>query len=312
MDQDARLRPDHICTDQHTGTSASAPIAAGVCALALEANPGLTWRDMQYLVVMTSRPDPLREEPGWQTNGAGRRFSHKFGYGLMDARQMVELASSWRQLPTQHICQTVIMTPNAPISDTRGRATSVSVKTDGCQGTLNSVRYLEHVQCKVSLRYYPRGNVMIVLTSPAGTRSTLLFPRPRDSFASTFEEWPFMSVHFWGESPQGTWTLEVVNMGEERPSRRGQGLLRKWQLIFYGTEENPVRVPRDLATGTSTRGGRTGFRNSGPGFGPRPPVGLFRPSGPLGFFPLLNKRSLKDDLREVAESKKREDSKSVK
>ncbi len=55
VDQDARLRSDKICTDSHTGTSASAPIAAGVCALALEANPRLTWRDMQYLVVMTSR-----------------------------------------------------------------------------------------------------------------------------------------------------------------------------------------------------------------------------------------------------------------
>ena len=80
VDQDARLRPDHICTTEHTGTSASAPIAAGVCALALEANPDLTWRDMQYLVVMSSRADPLKEEPGWQRNGAGRQFSHKFGY----------------------------------------------------------------------------------------------------------------------------------------------------------------------------------------------------------------------------------------
>jgi hypothetical protein len=30
-----RLRQDKICTTSHTGTSASAPLAAGVCALAL-------------------------------------------------------------------------------------------------------------------------------------------------------------------------------------------------------------------------------------------------------------------------------------
>ena len=48
------LRPEHMCTSEHTGTSASAPIAAGVCALALEANPSLTWRDLQYLVGMVS------------------------------------------------------------------------------------------------------------------------------------------------------------------------------------------------------------------------------------------------------------------
>jgi proprotein convertase subtilisin/kexin type 5 len=273
VDQDARLRPEHICTTQHTGTSASAPIAAGVCALALEANPGLTWRDMQYLVVMSSRPEPLVEEPGWARNGAGRQFSHKFGYGLMDAERIVDLASKWRTLPTQHICQTVIMAPNAPISDIVGQRTTVNVKTDGCQGSLNAVRFLEHVQCKISLRYYPRGNVMVVLTSPSGTRSTLLLPRPRDSFASTFEDWPFLTVHYWGESPQGQWTLEVVNMGEERPTRRGQGLLRKWQLIFYGTEENPVRLPRSTAFSSS----------AGPERGGRQQSGFFRP--PSSLFP---------------------------
>jgi hypothetical protein len=84
--------------------------------------------------------------------------------------QMVDLAATWKTLPTQHICQTNIMVPNAPISDNVAVPTRVSVRTDGCDGTLNSVRYLEHVQCKISLRYYPRGNVMIVLTSPSGTR----------------------------------------------------------------------------------------------------------------------------------------------
>lgn len=39
----------HACTSSHTGTSASAPLAAGICALALEANRDLTWRDMQHI-----------------------------------------------------------------------------------------------------------------------------------------------------------------------------------------------------------------------------------------------------------------------
>lgn len=39
----------HMCTSSHTGTSASAPLAAGIVALALEANPNLTWRDMQHI-----------------------------------------------------------------------------------------------------------------------------------------------------------------------------------------------------------------------------------------------------------------------
>ena len=140
VDQDARLRPDHICTTEHTGTSASAPIAAGVCALALEANPNLTWRDMQYLVVMTSRAQPLAEESGWARNGVGRQFSHQFGYGLMDAGRLVDLATKWKTLPTQHICQSIIMVPNMLIPDSIGQPAVVSVKSDGCSGTLNAVR----------------------------------------------------------------------------------------------------------------------------------------------------------------------------
>lgn len=58
---------------QTLGTSASAPIAAGLCALALEANSNLTWRDMQYLVVMTSNIKPLQNESGWTTNGVNRK-----------------------------------------------------------------------------------------------------------------------------------------------------------------------------------------------------------------------------------------------
>lgn len=39
----------HSCTISHTGTSASAPLAAGIAALVLEANPNLTWRDLQHI-----------------------------------------------------------------------------------------------------------------------------------------------------------------------------------------------------------------------------------------------------------------------
>jgi furin len=45
------------CTKQHTGTSAAAPLAAAICALTLEANGNLTWRDMQHIVVQTARPE---------------------------------------------------------------------------------------------------------------------------------------------------------------------------------------------------------------------------------------------------------------
>ncbi|XP_074107008.1 furin-like protease 2 isoform X1 [Cotesia typhae] len=240
VDMDGKLRPDHICTVEHTGTSASAPLAAGIAALALEANPSLTWRDMQYLVVLTSRSGPLEKETGWILNGVKRKVSHKFGYGLMDAGAMVNLAEQWTNVPPQHICKSQEINEERSIDSSFGYTLSVYMDVSGCAGTINEVRFLEHVQCKVSLRFFPRGNLRLLLTSPMGTTSTLLFERPRDVLSSNFDDWPFLSVHFWGEKADGRWTLQIINAGNRRVN--SPGILKKWQLIFYGTATNPIRL----------------------------------------------------------------------
>jgi len=268
-DMDGRLRADHICTVEHTGTSASAPLAAGLCALALEANPSLTWRDMQHLVVMTSNPGPLMKESDWTSNGVNRKVSHKFGYGLMDGGKMVELAENWVNVPFQHICKADELNEDRPIQSNPGSVLTVTVDATGCPGTPNEVRYIEHVQCKVSLRFFPRGNLRLVLISPSGTASTLLMERPRDVLSSNFDEWPFLSVHYWGENPQGKWILHVINAGNRHVNQ--PGILRKWQLVFYGTKENPVR--------TRPRGGG-GEGSFFPGGASSPPLASFFPSAP--------------------------------
>uniref|UniRef100_A0A1B0GIL1 furin n=2 Tax=Lutzomyia longipalpis TaxID=7200 RepID=A0A1B0GIL1_LUTLO len=243
VDMDGRLRPDRICTVEHTGTSASAPLAAGICALALEANPALTWRDMQYLVVLTSRPEPLEKENGWILNGVKRKVSHKFGYGLMDAGAIVSVAEQWTTVPPQHICKSREINEERSIDGTYGYTLQTHMDVNGCAGTVNEVRFLEHVQCKITLRFFPRGNLRILLTSPMGTTSTLLFERPRDVVKSNFDDWPFLSVHFWGEKAEGRWTLQVINGGRRRVNQ--PGILSKWQLIFYGTKSNPVRLKNE-------------------------------------------------------------------
>ena len=39
---------------------------------------------------------------------------------------------------------------------------------------------------------------------------------------SNFEDWPFMTVHFWGERAAGTWKLEVINAGNKRVNQPGK------------------------------------------------------------------------------------------
>ncbi|XP_039104048.1 proprotein convertase subtilisin/kexin type 4 isoform X2 [Hyaena hyaena] len=237
----------HRCTDEHTGTSASAPLAAGIIALALEANPFLTWRDMQHLVVRASRPAQLQAED-WRANGVGRQVSHHYGYGLLDARLLVDMARTW--LPTQPQKKCVIQIVHTPTPAEGALAapaapspilplTEVRRNVSACAGRANRIRSLEHVQAQLSLSYSRRGDLEISLTSPMGTRSTLVAIRPLDVSGQGYNNWIFMSTHFWDEDPQGLWTLGLENKG----NYFNTGTLYRYTLLLYGTAEDMTARP---------------------------------------------------------------------
>lgn len=96
----------HKCTEKHTGTSAAAPIAAGIIALALEANPTLTWRDIMYLTVLSSRAKSIKTN-NFIMNKRGFLVSSRYGFGLMNAGRMVELAKAWKNVPPMQSCITL-------------------------------------------------------------------------------------------------------------------------------------------------------------------------------------------------------------
>ncbi|EPB77496.1 convertase P-domain protein [Ancylostoma ceylanicum] len=184
----------HACTNTHTGTSASAPLAAGIVALTLEANPDLTWRDLQHIVIRAAKPINLRAGD-WVTNGVGRNVTIPHGNRLQ-----------------------------------------LQLYTDGCAGSPDEqVVYLEHVQAIITLKAPKRGDIQIYLTSPSGTRSTLLTKRARDTSRAGFIEWAFMTTHSWGELAAGLWTLEVDNDGWDDAE------LVKWDLVMFGTVDETTQ-----------------------------------------------------------------------
>ncbi|KAG0702998.1 Neuroendocrine convertase 2 [Chionoecetes opilio] len=148
------------CTKTHSGTSAAAPEAAGVFALALEANPGLTWRDVQHLSVLTSKRNSLYDAKrrfSWHMNGVGLEFNHLFGFGVLDAGAMVALAKDWSPFR-----------PAITVKQESSKPRKIS--TDACAGTDTEVNYLEHVQAVITLNATRRGNVELFLLSPMGTQ----------------------------------------------------------------------------------------------------------------------------------------------
>ena len=87
-----------------------------------------------------------------------------------------------------------------------------------------------------------RGDIMIELISPQGTTSTLLPYRKYDFINSddegyAYHLWPFMSVHYWGENPVGTWTMIVTFK-----SSSGYVSVSDVELALYGTSSTPQAV----------------------------------------------------------------------
>lgn len=83
-----------------------------------------------------------------------------------------------------------------------------------------------------------RGDIYITLQSPSATSSTLLFKRPYDTDRTVgYSNWPFVSVHFWGEDPLGSWTLTVNYDGTS-----GQVILSDLSMTIYGTASTPIAV----------------------------------------------------------------------
>uniref|UniRef100_A0AAR2IXQ3 P/Homo B domain-containing protein n=1 Tax=Pygocentrus nattereri TaxID=42514 RepID=A0AAR2IXQ3_PYGNA len=225
------------CTDSHTGTSASAPMAAGIIALALEANPLLTWRDVQHIIVKTSRAGHLNA-PDWKTNAAGYNVSHLYGFGLMDAEAMVKEAERWKPVPPQHIC---VENADKQIRTIRPEHVVRSVyKATGCTDNANNhVIYLEHVVVRITITHPRRGDLSINLTSPSGTKSQLLANRLFDHSMEGFKNWEFMTTHCWGEKAAGDWILEIYDTPSQLRSQKTPGKLKEWSLVLYGTSVHP-------------------------------------------------------------------------
>ncbi|XP_032873196.1 neuroendocrine convertase 1 [Amblyraja radiata] len=230
------------CTETHTGTSASAPLAAGIIALALEQNPNLTWRELQHLIVWTSEYDPLANNLGWKKNGAGLMVNSRFGFGLLNAKALVDMAEpkTWKGIPDKKQC---IVRDNTfesrPLK--AGGEITVEIPTKACEGQANHITALEHVQLEATIEYTRRGDLHITLTSPAGTNTVLLAERERDSSPNGFKSWAFMSVHTWGEEPVGTWVLSITDVSGRWEN---QGKIINWKLILHGTSTNPKHMEK--------------------------------------------------------------------
>lgn len=163
-------------------------------ALVLQVRPDLSWRDVQHLTVHNSIP--LERGGDWQETGSGRKFSHQFGYGKINAGKIVEAAISHPILRPQVSLKSPELLIDKKIPE--GNA-GVSTTHTFTQDTLSiaNVSRVEHVTITVDISHSKRGDLSIKLVSPAGIASYLAVNRQNDDSTDGFQRWNFMSVAHW-------------------------------------------------------------------------------------------------------------------
>ena len=231
------------------GTSAAAPIVAGVAALMRSANPDLTWRDLKLILAATAQKnDPA--SPGWE-DGAGMyrppsdadryHFNHEYGFGLADAGAAVDLAQSWTNLPPLMASTAAsewesVEIPDAPDS---GDLTTVSrtVTVD------TSIGFTEFVEVELAFQHDSFRDLEVELVSPSGAVSRLSVPYDTyvgisfiffDPFVPLHGSYRFGSARHLGEDPNGEWTLRVT---DRIPAV--DGILDGMAITVYGHERTP-------------------------------------------------------------------------
>ncbi|MFO0837240.1 MAG: S8 family serine peptidase [Phycisphaerae bacterium] len=184
-------------TSAFGGSSSASPLAAGTIALMLQANPNLTWRDVQHVLVRTARQCDIANA-GWTTNGAGHHISYDYGYGAVDAGAATAMAATWQSVAPEVSIDTGTVVVNQAIPDNSvfGVTRTVAIPQD--------IR-IESVELVINATTTYVGDLQIQMTAPSGTQS--LVAKTRTDAQDNYNDYVFTSRRHWDEHSAGTWSV---------------------------------------------------------------------------------------------------------
>lgn len=211
--------PNSKYTKCMNGTSAATPLAAGVGALVLQANPSLSARDLRAILATTARQNDDTHER-WRENDAGYMFNEIYGFGAVDAEAAVNAAKTWQKFPElQSASEAVSPALAIPDNNKDGVLSTLTVSNSN----IDNVEYVElHVE--VPDHTYI-GDLAIVVGK--GNTASVLANRNFDD--STGLDWVFSSTHFLEMSADGVWYVFIQDVGTG-----DTGTLTTLTLTVYG------------------------------------------------------------------------------
>ena len=164
--------PDLSYTSIFGGTSSATPTVAGTMALVKQVQPALDVRFAKHLLAITSdivdaSDSTSTSDGGWRTNAAGIHFNQNYGFGLIDADELTQVATDYTGVTALTTYDTGSVTVSTPIpnNDPTGVTRTFNV---------SSTTPMEEVEVRLVAHHQFSGELQITLTSPSGYSSRLV------------------------------------------------------------------------------------------------------------------------------------------
>ena len=236
------------------GTSAAAPVVAGVVAQMRAENAALTWRDVKLILAASARRNDT-SDTGWSSGELRYRpdtdadrysFNSKYGFGVVDSLAAVEMAKTWTLLP-EMLTQDVDSIDSVFTIPDDAAVVTKTVEFD------NEIDFVEYVQLDTDIDALSFRSLRIELVSPLGTVSVMspeLLNANGTNLTALQEPFRFGSSRHLGERAEGVWTLRVSDEESGTPVN-GDGVeelasVTSWGVKLFGHRLRPS-APRSVA-----------------------------------------------------------------
>jgi hypothetical protein len=182
----------HSSCTSFGGTSAAAPMVAGIVALMKNVRPAISMRDARDALIRTAGRDKFHSV-SFTCNAAGFCHNLRAGFGLFDGGAAVAYVESgqWTPLPPQMQCSVDVF-----VSDARS---GVNVSIDGC-----GIDFVETMFYEVTFDGSLSALRNVVWSTPAGTASQFFRATHKYTVQNVAQS---AGVFMYGEQPNGVWRM---------------------------------------------------------------------------------------------------------